>query len=551
MAVSLFVVASLDTFDFCFWTDRFVARNMGKIPALQKYSSKRIQTNKSKEPPINELLKLPATTLSAMIKRKEVKVETLTRICIETLREKNKDLNAVVATRFIDATLEARKLDEYLESDDLRDDDIKNLPPLFGVPIVIKECFEMKDMPYTGGVVGRMGARGSKNSVAVQQAIDAGMIVIGSSNISEGCMFHESNNLVYGQTNNPYDFSRSPGGSSGGCAAICASGAVPLVICSDVGGSIRIPSFFCGLFGHKPSGGLVSNVNTYPSTGTKGVDRYCQLGPVARHACDLYPFLNALKKPSKRVMDPRLVDLKDITVFVVDKPLGSYILRSKLDPELKTAVDNVVDTLKDHVKSVKYTDMGKFSSAMNSFSWWGACMDTEKPEPFIETITEGLCNQNPSGQSSSYYFPTVELLYSLIGISSRHTMPAIGLGALEMIINLFPSQRRHLLQEFKAEKKKLTQMLNDENAVLLYPTLPSTAFYHHEGLIRFLDVGNTCIMNALEFPATNIPLGLSKINGMPLGVQCASPKGNDHKTISVAMFLEEQGLAYWQCPHSN
>ena len=89
-------------------------------------------------------------------------------------------------------------------------------------------------MPYTGGVVGRMGARGSKNSVAVQQAIDAGMIVIGSSNISEGCMFHESNNLVYGQTNNPYDFSRSPGGSSGGCAAICASGAVPLVICSDV-----------------------------------------------------------------------------------------------------------------------------------------------------------------------------------------------------------------------------------------------------------------------------------------------------------------------------
>ena len=178
-------------------------------------------------------------------------------------------------------------------------------------------------------------------------------------------------------------------------------------------------------------------------------------------------------------------------------------------------------------------------------------MDTDKPEPFIETITEGLCDQSQSGESSSYYFPTLELLYSLIGISSRHTMPAIGLGALEMIINLFPSQRRHLLQEFKAEKKKLTQMLNDENAVLLYPTLPSTAFYHHEGLIRFLDVGNTCIMNALEFPATNIPLGLSKINGMPLGVQCASPKGNDQKTISVAMFLEEQGLAYWQCPHSN
>ena len=66
-------------------------------------------------------------------------------------------------------------------------------------------------MPYTGGIVGRIGVRGSKNSVAVRQAIDAGMIVIGSSNISEGCMFHESNNLVYGQTNNPYDFAITRG----------------------------------------------------------------------------------------------------------------------------------------------------------------------------------------------------------------------------------------------------------------------------------------------------------------------------------------------------
>ena len=73
MAVSLFVVASLDTFDFCFWTDRFVARYLGKFQRFKKYSSKRIQTNKSIDPPINELLKLPATTLSAMIKKKRLK----------------------------------------------------------------------------------------------------------------------------------------------------------------------------------------------------------------------------------------------------------------------------------------------------------------------------------------------------------------------------------------------------------------------------------------------------------------------------------------------
>ena len=79
----------------------------------------------------------------------------------------------------------------------------------------------------------------------------------------------------------------------------------------------------------------------------------------------------------------------------------------------------------------------------------------------------------------------------------------------------------------------MDDLLNNTNAVLIYPTLPTTAFYHHEGLIRFFDVANTCIMNALEYPATNIPLGISKENGMPLGVQCASTQWNDHKTIAI------------------
>ena len=503
----------------------------------------------------NKLLQLSASALSILIKKKEVTVEALTRICIQEVKEKNKYLNAVVATRYIEAILEAKKLDNYLTTKCKSKKDMAKLSPLFGIPIVIKECFEMEGMPYTGGIVGRTGIVGKKISTTVEQAINHGMIVLGTSNISEGCMFHESNNLIYGQTNNPYNLSRSPGGSSGGCAAICAAGAVPLVICSDVGGSIRIPSFFCGLFGHKPTGGMVSNENTYPLTGPDGVDRFCQLGPVARHAEDLYPFLKILKKPSKKLMDPKNVDLKNITIFVVEKPLTSYLLRSKLDPELKSACDYAVNVLKDHVKDVKYITMGNFASGINSFSWWGANMDTEKPEPFIDTITEGLGNcdndiiDDADDNNNYYYYPTIEVVKAMFGITKTHTMPAIGLGALEMLLNLFPNERVRLLKEFKEEKKKMDDLLNNTNAVLIYPTLPTTAFYHHEGLIRFFDVANTCIMNALEYPATNIPLGISKENGMPLGVQCASTQWNDHKTIAIAKFLEEQGVAYWSSPN--
>lgn len=81
------------------------------------------------------------------------------------------------------------------------------------------------------------------------------MVVLGVTNTSEACMFHESNNPIYGLTKNPYSLNHSAGGSSGGSAAACAAGAVPVAVASDVGGSIRIPSHFCGLFGHKPTGG--------------------------------------------------------------------------------------------------------------------------------------------------------------------------------------------------------------------------------------------------------------------------------------------------------
>lgn len=163
-------------------------------------------------------------------------------------------LRAVVATRFEQARLEATQVDKALvAAEETEEKDA--FPPFYGVPLVIKEVFEFEGLPFTGGLMGRKGVVGHVTAPAVAQVQQlTGAIVLASTNISEACMWHESTNHVYGSTNNPYDFSRTSGGSSGGCGAAVAACMVPVSIASDVGGSIRIPALYNGLFGHKPTG---------------------------------------------------------------------------------------------------------------------------------------------------------------------------------------------------------------------------------------------------------------------------------------------------------
>ena len=108
-------------------------------------------------------------------------------------------------------------------------------------------------------------------------------------------MFHESNNTIYGLTRNPYDLGRTVGGSSGGCAAAVASNICPVAITSDVGGSTRIPSLYCGLYGHKATGGSVPNTRNFPHIPSNSlISRYCQIGPTVREPEDLLPFMSIL-----------------------------------------------------------------------------------------------------------------------------------------------------------------------------------------------------------------------------------------------------------------
>ena len=231
-----------------------------------------------------------ALDLAHAIRRREVTSVAVVEAHIERLRSTQSRINAVVADRYDAALEEARVCDQRVSQASLRGAVAGELPPLFGVPFTVKESIALEGMPQTAGVLSRRDQRPSHSATAVERLTDAGAIPLGVTNTSEMTLWIESDNHVYGRTNNPYDPRLTAGGSSGGEAAAVAVGGTPFGIGADVGGSIRTPALFCGVFGHKPSSGLVPNTGIWPAVrGT--AEEMLAIGPLTRRAEDLMPLL--------------------------------------------------------------------------------------------------------------------------------------------------------------------------------------------------------------------------------------------------------------------
>ncbi|MCA0242487.1 MAG: amidase [Proteobacteria bacterium] len=191
-------------------------------------------------------------------------------------------INAVVATDVGGARRAARDIDARRAAG-------AALPPLAGVTMTIKDSFEVVGMPATCGIPELAQHRPTRDADAVARLRAAGAVIYGKTNCPLGVSDHQSYNPIYGITRNPWDAARTPGGSSGGSAAALAAGFSALELGSDIGGSIRLPSHFCGVYGHKPSWGLVSGRGHIPPP--PGVVAppapLAVIGPLARAAADL------------------------------------------------------------------------------------------------------------------------------------------------------------------------------------------------------------------------------------------------------------------------
>jgi amidase len=203
----------------------------------------------------------------------------------------NPELNAVV-------TLDAERALKRGDQADAARSRGESWGPLHGLPVTVKDCLETAGLRTTAGAPPLADHIPAQNAVAVQRLLDAGAVVFGKTNTPAWAMDWQTHNELFGTTRNPWDPERTPGGSSGGSAAAVAAGLTALELGSDIGGSIRIPSHCCGIFGHKPSWGIVPERGHIPGPpGTLVEDDINVVGPLARSAEDLALALEVLAGP--------------------------------------------------------------------------------------------------------------------------------------------------------------------------------------------------------------------------------------------------------------
>lgn len=523
-------------------TERFVALLFkaltGVMMGLFRLLSPRSEMSGKKLPPVhNPLLKESATQLAKKIRRREVSSVEVVQAYIDRIQEVNPLLNAVVKDRFSAALQEAAQVDKLIEEETGGEEVLEDRLPLLGVPLSVKESFSLQGMPNSTGVLSRQGVLATVDAPPVALLKRAGAIPLGVTNVPELCMWFETNNHLYGITRNPYNLDRIAGGSSGGEGSILAGAGAVVGIGSDIGGSIRIPSFFCGIFGHKPTHGIVSNENQYPPSSGRHEEYLCS-GPMCRYAEDLLPMFKIMAGPNADKLSLNTkVDLKKLRFFTLPD-CGESPLVSPLSEDLRRAQRKVVEHLEADlgvkVKEVRFPDL-KYSMDIWTTFMYLPDNEGKPPQPFAKFM----------GEPGPAAWPLWELLKWLVG-KSDHTIAAIVLALMERMQSSKPSQS-HLTKKEKLQKD-LEELLGTDG-VLLYPPHTKVAPKHHHTIFTFNDCGYTGILNILGLPVTQCPLGLNE-EGLPLGVQVVAGKLQDHLTLAVALYLEK-AFGGWIDPSTN
>uniref|UniRef100_A0A1B6C263 Amidase domain-containing protein n=2 Tax=Clastoptera arizonana TaxID=38151 RepID=A0A1B6C263_9HEMI len=478
-------------------------------------------TQKKQLPPLDEpFLMTSAVSIADKIRKKQLSSEKVVISFIERIKQVNPFLNCVVDECFEKAIQDAKEVDNFLNTTTLSYEGLKTNKPFLGVPFTSKESTASKGMKFTFGMISRKNMVATEDAEIVKAMKNAGGILVGVTNIPELNLWSETRNLVYGQTNNPYDFNRTTGGSSGGEAAALAASATPLSLGTDIGGSIRMPAFFCGVFGHKTTAGLISTKGLTFRTGTEKQTMVCS-GPMTRYAEDLLPSLKVLV-PEHNLYRLKLdeeVNIKDLNFFYVEDPGDLRI--SPISEEIKKGIRSTVKHLEEITG--KPAEKISLSGFKHSFTLWRYWM-TKEPSRFAWDL----------GNQKSEVSLISEIPKFLTG-RCNFTLPS--LMQLVQLKVLPPVPSRWAENETNKLRNELTQLLGN-NGVLIFPSHPTPTHYHYTPFFRPYNFGYWAILNTLHLPVTQVPLGLSD-KGLPIGVQVAAGLYNDRLCLAVAKELEQ------------
>jgi amidase len=468
-----------------------------------------------------------ATELGAALRKRQVSAVELARDAIGRIERHDSKINAVCVRDFDRALNAARAADTARASGDER--------PLLGVPLTVKESYNVVGLPTTWGMPEQRNFRPAEDALAISRVKDAGLIILGKTNVPLGLGDWQSYNEIYGTTNNPYDLTRTPGGSSGGSAAALAAGYGPLSLGSDLAGSLRVPAFHCGVFAHKPTFALVpSRGHLPPPFPPLPLDRdMAVIGPLARCAADLSLLLDVVAGPDpieagkayKLILPPpRHDELKNFGILVIDT-----------DPVMPT--DAMVRAAIDKLAG----DLAR------------AGVKIERQSPLL-----------PDFAVSSRLF--MRMLMSFLAIAFQ---PEIYAGAVaaapnlpkddlslqaERLRGIALSHRDWVMAESARGQLRAQwrELFKNFDAVIC-PVMPTPAFPHDhspEQEKRRINVDGKeyvypdqmawpGIANLPGLPATAIPTGLSQ-HSLPVGVQIVGPWLEDRTPLKLAELIERE-----------
>ena len=468
-----------------------------------------------------------ATELSADLAAKKVSAVELAQDAIGRIERHDGKINAVCVRDFTRGMEAARAADAARARGETG--------PLLGLPLTVKESFNIAGLPTTWGFPPQKDFVAGEDALSISRVKQAGGVIIGKTNVPVGLGDWQSYNEIYGTTNNPFDLGRTPGGSSGGSSAALAAGYGALSLGSDIGGSLRVPAFHCGVYAHKPTFNLAPvRGHTPPPFPPIPLERdMAVIGPMARSAADLSLLLDVIAGPDPldngvgyklALPPPRHAALKDFRVLVID---GDPVLPA--DKDVRDAIERLAGNLARSGASVArhsplLPDFAE-SSRLYMRMLMGFLGAFFLPEA-IAGAQAGAAQLKADNRSLA--------AERLRGITQSHRDWVLDDGARGRL----RAQWRELFKSFDA---------------VICPIMPTPAYPHDHSPdqeVRRVRIDGKDHVYADQLawpgiatlpglPATAIPLGLSQ-QGLPVGAQIVGPWLEDRTPLKLAELIERE-----------
>ena len=446
-----------------------------------------------------------ACDLASNIRSGKITSEEVILHSQQVIAASNPEINAVVYS-IESALADARQADKMVRTG-------QQTGPLHGVPVSIKDSFDFRACPTTSGTVGRANTVASRDAVVVQRLRRAGAIIIAKTNTPEFCLAYETDNNLFGRTNNPYNPALTSGGSSGGEAALIAVGGSPLGIGSDSGGSIRIPAHFCGVAGFKPSDGRLSLEGHIPEYQDMW-QHFAQPGPLARSVADIWLAFKVLcgqpdidPQDFKRLLEETTLDqLRNLKIV--------FFSDNGVLPASSETRQTILEIMKELSRLGLRIEEKCPAVLSRSYDLFLKVNQADGAVGIIDMLTQ-------MGTSLSDCHPFTRRLIDNARLSPYNGYP--------------PDKLDADVKAFRREMRAFMQYVD----IIVSPVFPTPAFRHKQSFDEDIHPGFSYVSayNLAGFPAAVVPVGLST-SGLPIGIQIAAAPANDKLVLKIAAWVE-------------